>query len=43
MDVFDDKILIISPDLTSLAIVIAIPAMVDIFKSMFEIIWDSLV
>lgn len=42
MNIFDDKILIISPDLASLAIVIAIPAMVDIFKSMFEIIWDNI-
>lgn len=41
MNIFDDKILIISPELSSLAVVIAIPAMVDIFKSMFEIIWDS--
>jgi sugar-specific transcriptional regulator TrmB len=41
MDIFKDKILIISPDISSLAVVIAVPAMVDIFKSMFEIIWDS--
>jgi sugar-specific transcriptional regulator TrmB len=41
IDIYNDKILIISPELSSLAVVIAIPAMVDIFKSMFEIIWDS--
>lgn len=41
MNIFNDKVLIISPELSSLAVVIAIPAMVDIFKSMFEIIWDS--
>lgn len=41
MDIFKDKILIVSPDISSLAVVIAVPAMVDIFKSMFEIIWDS--
>lgn len=41
MNIFNDKILIISPELSSLAVVIAIPAMVDIFKSMFEIIWEA--
>lgn len=41
IDIFDDKILIISPEISSLAVVIAIPAMVDVFKSVFEIIWDS--
>lgn len=41
MDIFKDKVLIISPDISSLAVVIAVPAMVDIFKSMFEIIWES--
>jgi len=42
IDIFNDQILIVSPDLSSLAVVIAIPAMVDIFKSIFEIIWDTL-
>ncbi|MDD5396562.1 MAG: helix-turn-helix domain-containing protein [Candidatus Moranbacteria bacterium] len=41
MNIFDDKVLIISPSQSSLAVVIAVPTMVDIFKSMFEIIWDS--
>ena len=41
MNIFNDKILIISPHITSLAVVIAVPVMVDIFKSMFEIIWES--
>lgn len=40
MDIFDDKILIISPDQTSLAVVIAVPAMVDVFRSTFELMWD---
>lgn len=39
-DIFDDKILIVSPDQSSLAIVIAVPAMVDIFRSTFQLIWD---
>lgn len=43
LNIFNDKVLIISPDSSSLAVVIAVPAMVDIFKSMFEIIWDSIV
>lgn len=42
IDIFDDKILIISPELTSPAVVIETPIMVDVFKSMFDIIWDSI-
>ena len=42
MDIFDDKVLIVSPDQTSLAIVIAVPAMVDIFHSTFKLLWDAL-
>ena len=42
LNIFNDKVLIISPDSSSLAVVIAVPAMVDIFKSMFEITWDSI-
>ena len=41
IDIYNDKILIVSPKLSSAAVVIGIPAMVDIFKSIFEIIWDS--
>jgi sugar-specific transcriptional regulator TrmB len=41
IDIFKDKILIVSSDLSSLAVVIAVPAMVDVFKSVFEIIWDT--
>lgn len=40
IDIFDDKILIISPEMSSLAVVIEIPAMTDVFKSIFEIIWE---
>ena len=42
IDIYKDKVIIIGPDISSLAVVIAIPAMVDIFKSVFEIIWDTL-
>ena len=41
MDIFNDKVIIISPELTALAVVIVIPAMVDIFKSMFDLLWES--
>lgn len=41
IDIFDDKILIIGPDQTGLAVVLEIPSMVDIFKSLFQIIWDT--
>lgn len=40
IDIFNDKILIISPELSSLAIVIEVPVMVDVFKSIFEILWE---
>lgn len=42
IDIFDDKILIVSPEQTALAVVIAVPAMVDIFSSVFELLWDVL-
>jgi sugar-specific transcriptional regulator TrmB len=41
MDIFNDKVLIMNPSISSIAVVIAVPAMVDIFKSMFDIIWDT--
>lgn len=40
IDIFNDRILIVSPELSSLAVVVAIPAMVDVFKSIFEMLWD---
>lgn len=40
IDIHKDKVLIISPELNSLAVVIAIPAMVDVFSSIFEILWE---
>lgn len=41
LDIFDDKVLIVSPDLASLAVIVAVPTMVDIFKSIFEMLWDN--
>lgn len=40
IDIYKDKILIVSPELTSLAVVIEIPAMTDVFKSIFEMLWE---
>lgn len=40
IDIFDDKILIVNPSLSSLAIVIAIPAMTDVFHTIFELLWS---
>lgn len=40
IDIFNDKILIVSPELSSLAVVIEVPEMVDVFRSIFEILWD---
>lgn len=42
MDIFSDKILIVNPNLNSMAVVIEIPEMVDIFKSLFEIVWNGM-
>ncbi len=41
IDIFKDTILIVSPELTSLAVVIRVPAMVDVFKAMFEMLWEA--
>ena len=40
IDIYDDKIVIIGPEIKALAVVVAIPAMVDIFRSVFEILWE---
>lgn len=40
IDIFDDKVLIMSSDQAALAVVIAVPAMVDIFHSIFAFMWD---
>ncbi len=41
IDIFDDKVLIVSSELSSLAVVIAIPAMRDVFMAMFDMLWDT--
>lgn len=41
VDIFDDQVLIISPEHTAVAVVIAVPAMVDVFRSMFAFMWEA--
>jgi len=40
IDIFPEQVLIISPHFSALAVVIDSPIMVDIFHSIFEIIWS---
>jgi len=42
IDIYDDKIVIVGPSVKALAVVIAVPPMVDVFKSVFEILWEAL-
>ncbi len=42
IDIYDDKIFIVGPELKAMAVVIEIPPMVDVFKSVFEILWETL-
>jgi sugar-specific transcriptional regulator TrmB len=42
IDIYDDKILIVGPEMKALCVVIAVPPMVDIFRSIFEILWENL-
>jgi len=41
IDIYKNKILIVSPDLSALAVVIENPMMTDVFRSMFEILWEN--
>ena len=41
IDIYDDKILVVGPDVSAAAVVIEVPAMVDVFKSVFEALWDA--
>ena len=42
IDIYDNKIVIVGPEVKALAVVIAIPPMVDVFRSVFEILWETL-
>ena len=41
IDIYEDKIVIVGPEVKALAVVIAIPPMVDIFRSIFDLLWES--
>lgn len=41
LEILDDKIIIMNSKVNSIALVISIPAIVDVFKSIFEFMWDS--
>lgn len=40
IDIFEDKILVVSQELSSLAVLIEIPAMRDVFGAVFDVMWD---
>ena len=42
IDIYSDKVVIVGPEIKAMAVVIAIPPMVDVFKSVFEILWETL-
>lgn len=39
LDIYDNQVLIQTPESNALAVVIAVPVMVDVFKATFEIMW----
>jgi len=42
IDIYRDKIIIVGPEVDALCAVIAIPPMIDVFRSVFEILWENL-
>ncbi|EKD25201.1 MAG: Transcriptional regulator, TrmB [uncultured bacterium (gcode 4)] len=40
IDIFDDKILVVSSELSSLAVLIEISVMRDVFGAVFDVMWD---
>ena len=42
IDIYDDKVIIIGPEVKAMAVVIDIPPMVDIFRSIFMALWEAL-
>lgn len=41
IDIYRDKIIIVSPELSALAVVIENPIMTDVFRSIFKILWNN--
>lgn len=42
IDIFNNEVLIIGPNIGALALVISIPSMCDVFQATFDALWDSL-
>ena len=42
IDIHKDKIIIVGPEVDALCVVIAIAPMTDVFRSVFEILWETL-
>jgi sugar-specific transcriptional regulator TrmB len=42
IDIYPDKILIISPELAAAAVVVEVPAMTDVFQAMFDMLWNTM-
>lgn len=40
IDIFEDKVMVVSPELSSLAVVIEMPVMTDVFRAVFEMLWE---
>ena len=41
IDIFDEEILLVSPELRAVAVTISIPAMRDVFDALFRLLWDG--
>lgn len=42
IDILDDKLLIMNPDLNVLGLVVEIDSILDIFNDVFDLLWDTL-
>lgn len=41
IDIFDEEILLVAPELRAVAVLISIPAMRDVFDALFRMLWDG--
>jgi sugar-specific transcriptional regulator TrmB len=41
IDIFDEEVLLVSPELRAVAVLISIPAMRDVFDALFRMLWDG--
>lgn len=42
IDIYHEKILIVSPELAAAAVIVEVPAMTDVFQSLFDMLWDTI-